>query len=626
MRFFPMHAATGVLFVLLLGLVCVFSPVYGQVNEIETPEGGDPSGQRTAFSNLAGSAGVMTDVMNLAGANDLEVFRCTLISGANTDTEKNSDLSFKVVLFGNGFDAFRKFYSSIQKNWTPVIKQLNARSRGPGSEKFIEFSFDLMIKAAGGVAHPASIDEIVRPLGNLPFFGGESVIASGIQLFAISWENGKQTSFQVVAHSLDEFATLASLGDLPNRSRTISRSSFSGSALYNLDLCVDSTCPKTDELITQFRELGKIADTRELSIEKAPGDAVIIKTILTAAPADIDSLVAFFSKNSERWEITLIDATPTDAGRWSFSLFLRMVPVERTLTAFPVDEIRKVLVASWPESVRENMKFSWTPARMTISAEMRESEAKDILGRQNTHPAEHSQEQKISLSETANSIGMNLLDSKAISGGTADDGNVGEGRVRVVFIKKLAPDNLSGTSGSTLNSDEKNLFSAGNLIERIPLGESTRYHVRIPVNMLPKLISGLSPNDKRTLTSFSLRCEPPADSEAIITISHKSFPGAGRFFQMIQELVGTRFPWNVPDDSLAKSISLHELDVSMEGQIQIRGVTAKSGRIFSELFPSLQRIPGISEPFFREGNYRDSPYGRLMKFSITATGASLHSN
>ncbi|MFZ2960818.1 MAG: hypothetical protein WA705_28405 [Candidatus Ozemobacteraceae bacterium] len=578
-----------------------------------------------AFSELAGSAGVMTGVMNLAGSSDLDVVRCTLRSNTGNSGGDRAN-AFEVVLHGRGIESFRAFFAKLQEKWTPLIRKLGIRSRGPTSEKPVEFSFDLTLESSGGKCVPATIDEVVRPLGDIIFFGTDSGLAAGLRLFGIFWEEGKPTTFQIVGRSLDEFATLASRGELPKRSGTISRSSFGGNDLYNLDLGVDPGYLPTEELLGTFRSLSAKTDTRELSIQKAPGGTTMVRTLLSATSAGFASLTADVQKD-RRWEPTLIDATPETSDRWSFSLFLQVAPADREPSGFPLDDLRRLFALSWPQSVRSSLKISWTPARLTFTTEVPENEAKALLTR-SSRPgatplsAERPLEQNASLAEMATSVGMSFFGSHTIPDGSADESIQGGRRVQVTFFKKngLA---ASSMTDSGLQSEEKALFPVGVLMERTPLGEATRYLVRIPVTSLSQLISGLSPNDKRTMTGFSLRCVPPADPEAVITITRRSFPGAGRFFQTVQELTGTRFPWNVTEDGLAKSLSLHELDVSSEGKIVIRGLTAKSGRIFSELFPALQRIPGISEPFFSEGNYRDSPFGRLMKFTVTATGAGL---
>lgn len=57
---------------------------------------------------------------------------------------------------------------------------------------------------------------------------------------------------------------------------------------------------------------------------------------------------------------------------------------------------------------------------------------------------------------------------------------------------------------------------------------------------------------------------------------------------------------------------------SSKKEFELKGITLKHRHIFNELFPILETVKGIENPFFREGNYSDYTNNRrIMRFVVS---------
>ncbi|HNX74229.1 MAG TPA: hypothetical protein PLM07_00330 [Candidatus Rifleibacterium sp.] len=116
-------------------------------------------------------------------------------------------------------------------------------------------------------------------------------------------------------------------------------------------------------------------------------------------------------------------------------------------------------------------------------------------------------------------------------------------------------------------------------------------------------------------TYISISCRPD-EKAAIIMRASISKNAASERFAMLQQLVTPGLlPWKTGElNNESPAVTAVETDFS--SRVSVLGQTLKSGLIFTQLFPMLQRAPGIRDPFFERGSYRDSPSGRLMEFSV----------
>ena len=61
------------------------------------------------------------------------------------------------------------------------------------------------------------------------------------------------------------------------------------------------------------------------------------------------------------------------------------------------------------------------------------------------------------------------------------------------------------------------------------------------------------------------------------------------------------------------------VETDFSDKISILGQTRRSGLIFTHLFPMIERIEGLSNPFFARGTYSDSSDGRIMNYTVNCT-------
>lgn len=103
---------------------------------------------------------------------------------------------------------------------------------------------------------------------------------------------------------------------------------------------------------------------------------------------------------------------------------------------------------------------------------------------------------------------------------------------------------------------------------------------------------------------------------AIIFRGSNQRNNSSQLFSKLQQLIqpGVLF-WKkdaVPEDSAVVT----GIETSFNSKIMINGVTRKSSLIFSQLFPMIERVNLIKNPFFSRGTYSDTEDGRVMNFII----------
>ncbi len=103
---------------------------------------------------------------------------------------------------------------------------------------------------------------------------------------------------------------------------------------------------------------------------------------------------------------------------------------------------------------------------------------------------------------------------------------------------------------------------------------------------------------------------------AIIFRGSNQRNNSSQLFSKLQQLIqpGVLF-WKkdaIPEDSAVVT----GIETNFNSNIIISGVTRKSSLIFSQLFPMIERVSIIKNPFFSRGTYSDSEDGRVMNFII----------
>ncbi len=103
---------------------------------------------------------------------------------------------------------------------------------------------------------------------------------------------------------------------------------------------------------------------------------------------------------------------------------------------------------------------------------------------------------------------------------------------------------------------------------------------------------------------------------ALIFQAQTANKGAGNKFEKLQRLLHPGiFSWKkgaIP----ANSPVVTALETDFSTKIAVKGATRSSSHIFSQLFPLIERIQELRNPFFSRGTYSDTPDGRIMEFQI----------
>lgn len=108
----------------------------------------------------------------------------------------------------------------------------------------------------------------------------------------------------------------------------------------------------------------------------------------------------------------------------------------------------------------------------------------------------------------------------------------------------------------------------------------------------------------------------PDEKAAIIMRAGTVKNDSAQHFAALQQLVTPgMLPWKTGELN-DKSPGVTAVETDFSAKVTILGQTLKSGLIFSQLFPMIERVQGVSAPFFERGSYSDSPAGRVMDFSV----------
>ncbi len=116
-------------------------------------------------------------------------------------------------------------------------------------------------------------------------------------------------------------------------------------------------------------------------------------------------------------------------------------------------------------------------------------------------------------------------------------------------------------------------------------------------------------------TYISVSSRPDEKAAIILRASTGKNASAERFAVLQQLLTPGMLPWKTAnlDD---KSPAVTAVETEFDSKVAILGQTLKSGLIFSQLFPMIERVPAVKTPFFERGVYNDSAAGRVMDFTV----------
>lgn len=103
---------------------------------------------------------------------------------------------------------------------------------------------------------------------------------------------------------------------------------------------------------------------------------------------------------------------------------------------------------------------------------------------------------------------------------------------------------------------------------------------------------------------------------AIIFRATSQRNNASQYFTKLQQLIQPGVLIWKTDAIPENSALITSIETKFDSKVMVCGVTRKSSLIFSHVFPMIERIGIISNPFFSRGTYADTEAGRIMNFTV----------
>jgi hypothetical protein len=504
-------------------------------------------------------------------------------------------------------EPLRTFLARGEKQWRLAVLRL---AIGPGvdpetQQPGLESDLVLRILPADAMASESTtIGAILAPIQGVSFFrvfSGEP--PQGVQVLNLRHEEGKPGSFQVAAQTVSELADFLRVQAGRARFRLLSRNTVGGRDFFSLELTIASPgVTNEDDLLNMAIRLEKMGKLKEFGIAGEPYGDKFREIRLEADVEALPALSGFFfrdMRSSPRlWDFSLVGA-----GRlWDMHF---IVKPESDLQEWSSGELTALLRYGWPSELTSGLRISGSPKKTFVELEI--------------PSAGLTLESRTAIRKEMEGIGF-LPESLSPA-------KVRESGEEVVLWKFAGrADGADAAVGERGKGDQKSAWeeflTIPEILENMPEDGQTRYRLRLPYERLAELFAGLDGESGRGIVEFSLNCRHPDPAEVRLIIANRVPEDAGkRVKTFLKAITRPELFWNRSEADLSGSLILQELQFRSNGGLVLKGQTLKSGRIFSDLFPRLQRIPDFSEPFFSQGNYRDYPGGgRLMTFEVTGRG------
>ncbi|HNW34768.1 MAG TPA: hypothetical protein PKM25_07550, partial [Candidatus Ozemobacteraceae bacterium] len=297
----------------------------------------------------------------------------------------------------------------------------------------------------------------------------------------------------------------------------------------------------------------------------------------------------------ERSIVIKADAVPAAVPDWAVTLLVGSSgaanPVQAERPVAPLADFTALLDAPWPASQRDRLRFSWTPGAIQMTATV--TDERDVE----------------SLKPVAKTLGMTYQGAKRQE-------SIESGALTVGFGRELA----AGGPGALVSLDAPlgRFLGFAELLEDTAVRDGHRLVVACDFTEMPRLVEALQGDIGKRLQSLAMDCHPGARCRTTLMLAPQTRPEAAAMLNTVRALIGAPLFWNRPESDLAGGLIVTGLKMDDPERFAVMGMTLKSRLIFSDLFPALEKIPGVTEPFFRQGSYSDHNAGRLMNFEVTA--------
>lgn len=563
----------------------------GPVAAQGTPGLSETSGS-SAVTALRDSNDIVGELMSTAAEAELELSRCALTS-APAGGEALVDLSVAAP----GVADVKRLVERLRRKRTVLVEKLAVKPWVSAASPAGAALFDLSLRLNAAAEDAKGGDALARliPFDEMPVFNLAQPAIDGVRLYSCNIEANGPRSLQIVATKLDDLSALLNRGGsaIPATSKTISRSTVSDVQVFTLDLSDDAAFMPTADLIALFGRLGNGRDLREITLQMAPDGSRLHKLILHLSPEQLAETGALLARESGL-NVLKADAVPLAPPAWAITLLTGSSSTagqtaERAVT--PLADVVGLLSAPWPSSRREGLQFSWTPSGIQMNAVV--TSEKDVE----------------SLKPVATSLGMTYQGAKRRE-------SLESGVLTVGFGRELAGGSLGGNV--SVDTSLGRFLGIAELLEDRTVQGGRRLVVACDFPETAGLFEKLQREYGTRIRSLSIDCQPGSRCKTTLVLAERDSPDSAAIIAAANTLVCAALPWNRPEQDLETGLIVTGVTVEQPDRFAVTGLTLKSRLIFSDLFPALQKIPGVIEPFFETGRYRDHKAGRLMFFTVTA--------
>lgn len=549
-----------------------------------------PSAFPDAVSTLRDSGDIVGELMSTAAEAELELSRCAL-----TAAPAGGESLVEVSVVAPGTADVKRLVEKLRRKRTVLVEKFVVRPSVSSSSPAGTALFDLVLRLNADAGETAGGDALVRlvPFDEMPVFNMARPAIDGIRLYSCSVETKGPRSLQIVAPSLGELSAVLKRGGsaIPAMSKTISRSTVGTVQVFTLDLSDDAAFMPAADLIGRFERLGNGRDLREISVQMAPDGSRLHRMVLNLTPEQLAEAGAMIARESGQ-AILKVDAVPLASPMWAVTLLTgSSSPSGRQAeqAVSPLADVVGLLSAPWPSARRGGLQFSWAPAGIQMNAVV--TTEQDVE----------------SLKPVAATLGLTYQGAKRRESLESGSLTVGFGRAPAAGGGNVSVDTSLGRFlGFAELLEDRNVQGGRRLVAACDFSEAT------------KLLEKLRGEYGRRIRSLSVDCPPGSRCRTTLVLSEGDAPDSAAIIATVDTLVRASLPWNRPEQELEKGLIVTGVAADQPERFSMTGLTLKSRLIFSDLFPALQKIPGVIEPFFERGSYRDHKAGRLMSFIVTA--------
>lgn len=548
-------------------------------------------------STLRDSNDIVGELINAAAEAELELSRCSLTS-APSGGEARAELS----VMAPGISDVKRLLAGLRLKRPVLVEKLAMKPSISSAVSSGTALFELELRLDPQDEENIGNDALARlaPFEALPVFSLARPAIDEVRLYSCSIDAKGARAVQLVAPRLGDLSETVRKGadSMPAMSKAISRTTIGSSQVFTLDLSDDPAFGTAADLLVLFERLAKAGDLREITLQMAPDGSKLHKMVMHLSPeqtAQVGTLLVqenrqvvlkadVIPRAAPVWAVTLLAGAPSSTGA---------TQAERSVA--PLADLVALLSAPWPVSRRDGLQFSWTPGSIQMNAVITDERDVDAL------------------KPVTTALGLTYQGAKRRE-------SLETGVLTVGFGRELA----GGGPGVNVSMDAplSRFLGFAELLEDGAVQDGRRIVVACEFGEESRLLEGIQQDIGKRTRSISIECLPGTRCKTTLILASQDHPESAAILGNARALVSAALPWNRPESDLGNSLIVTGLKVDSPDRFAVTGLTLKSRLIFSDLFPALEKIPGVIDPFFEKGSYSDHKAGRLMRFEVTARRAA----